>query len=325
MPGLWFAWQLNRGADSQTVTEANRIQVFERLPHHLLPTAFAPGFVARHLLLWAMLFLLCSQTPAACTGDRRLRRFVMVSMSLAVVGFLLAWLAAVTPLTAASLLRFYWSRLSDVLVPLGTVLVGLQFLLTVDRREAVARKSARWMLAGLIAISVYDLWNQLRHFPWLPESLGRVTPRGERFIGISDKQAAYDDWRDMCRWITENTPPDAVFITPVRSSTFKWFTGRGEIGTWKDMPQDATSILHWTERLDDIYGTGYKDRDRRWHISLSEVGYDRLRELAAKYHAGYAIVELIEGVPRLNEEPAHRNASFAVYRFDTSSGSSVRQ
>jgi hypothetical protein len=316
IPGLWFAWQLNRGADSQTVADASRIQVFERLPHHLLPTAFASGYIARHLLLWALFFLLCSQTPTALAGDRRLRRFVMASMALAVGGFLLAWLAAVAPLTAAAFLRFYWSRLSDVVVPLGTVLVGLQFVLAA-RWDILGRKSAHWMLAGLIALSAYDLWNQVRHLPWLPESLGRVTPRGERFTGFADKSAAYDDWRDTCRWITENTPPDAVFITPVRSSTFKWFAGRGEIGTWKDMPQDAASILKWMDRLNEVYATGLADPDRRWHLSLAAVGYDKLRGLAAKYHAGYAIVELVEGVPRLTEQPVYRNGSYAIYEFDS--------
>jgi len=316
MPGLWFAWQLNQGADSQTVAEANRIQVFERLPHHLLPTAFAPGYVARHLLLWALFFLLCSQIPAARGGERRLRRFVMAAMALAVVGFFLAWLAGVAPQTAAAFLRFYWSRLSDILVPLGTVLVGLQFVLTPDRHEAVARKSAHWMIAGLIAISTYDLWNQVRHLPWLPESFGRMTPRGERFIGFSDKQAAYDDWRDICRWIAENMPPNAVFVTPVRSSTFKSFAGRGEIGTWKDMPQDAASVVKWLDRLNEVYGSGLADPDRRWHLSLAAVGYDKLRGLAAKYHAGYAIVELVEGVPQLTEQPIYRNGSYAIYQFE---------
>src|SRR5262249_15121362 len=152
MPGLWFAWQLNRGADSQTVAEASRIQVFDRLPHHLLPTAFAPGYVARHLLLWALFFLFCSQTPTTSEADRRLRRFVIAAMALAVVGFLLAWLAAVAPPTAASLLRFYWSRLSDIAVPVGTVLVGLRFLLDAAGRKAIARSTARWMFASLILI-----------------------------------------------------------------------------------------------------------------------------------------------------------------------------
>jgi len=307
--------------DSQLVAEASRIQVFDRLPHHLLSTAFAPGYVARHLLLWALFFLLSIQTPTASAGDRRLRRFVIATMGLALVGFFFSWLAAVAPLTAASLLRFYWSRLSDIVVPLGTVLVGLQFLFAADRREALFRRSARWMVAGLIALSTYDLWNQVRHLPWLPESFGRVTPRGERFVGFPDKLAAYDDWRELCRWIADHTTSDAVFITPVRSSTLKWFTGRGEVGTWKDMPQDAASILPWMDRLNDIYGTGYKDPDRRWRLSLAEVGYDRLRDLAAKYHAGYVIVELVEGAPQLAEEPEYRNASYAVYRFDTGSPS----
>src|SRR5262249_36688409 len=161
------------------------------------------------------------------------------------------------------------------------------------------RRAAVWMFAALMALSVYDLWNQTRHLPWIAESLGSNVPRGERFIGYADKSAAMSDWRDVGRWVMSKTPHDAVFLTPLRFSTFKWYAGRGEVATWKDMPQDAASINQWMARLNEIYGTGFGDPDRRWHWSLAEVGDGRLRQLAAKYHAGYAIVELIEGVPPL--------------------------
>ncbi len=81
IPGLYFAGTLNAGAQASTIAEANRIQVFERLPHHLLPTAFQTGYVPRHLLLWALFAVLCLMTPAA-EGNRFFRRFVAAAMGL---------------------------------------------------------------------------------------------------------------------------------------------------------------------------------------------------------------------------------------------------
>jgi hypothetical protein len=70
------------------------------------------------------------------------------------------------------------------------------------------------------------------------------------------------------------------------------------------------------DRLNEVYGSGLADPDRRWHLSLAAVGYDKLRGLAAKYHAGYAIDELVEGVPQLTEQPIYRNGSYAIYQFE---------
>ena len=44
LPGLIAASGLNWGVDPATVGEANRIYVFKRLPHHLLPQAFTCPF-----------------------------------------------------------------------------------------------------------------------------------------------------------------------------------------------------------------------------------------------------------------------------------------
>src|SRR5262249_7759829 len=160
--------------------------------------------------------LLCAQTTAT-EADRRLRRFVGAAMALAAVGFAVGWLAAIAPQAAASILRLYWFRLSDILVPLGTVLVGFQFP---DQQRSAPRTFVRFAYAALVVLWAYDVWNQGRHFPWLPEDWGRASSRSDKFLPS-------DDWRDACHWAAENTPPDSVFLTPRQSSTFKWYTGRG--------------------------------------------------------------------------------------------------
>jgi hypothetical protein len=304
-PGLYFAAKLNAEADASIVSAANKLQVFERLPHHLLATAFAPGYVTRQILLWVVFFLLCAQVPAK-DGNRRFRWFIGAAISISTLGFILALLAAVAPDCAAYALRLYWYRLTDVLVPCGVAIVGMQFVLNLFINRRIL---ARWLLAGLLFVAAYDLSNQARHFPWLPEAWGRVTSRSDKFVN-------YDDWRDVCRWAAENTPSGTVFITPRNSGTFKWYSGRDEVATWKDMPQDAVSVVQWRERMRDLFAADGTDPMRPWRASQAEAGDERLRALAQKYQAQYVIVEIVPGTPPLSMMPVHKNKSYAVYRFE---------
>ena len=230
---------------------------------------------------------------------------------LSLAGFGLVLMSHWAPDTAAALLRFYWFRLSDVMVPLGVSLVGMQCLLGTLRSRPLA---GRCWLAGLIAAVGFDLAAQVPHLPLnsVISALPVATPR-------SDKNLPYDDWREVCRWAAANTPADALFITPRMSGTFRWYAGRGEVATWKDIPQDAAGIVAWWRRLADIYSVGGQYPPVRWTDFLGQVGPQRLAQLARKYGAHYAIVQLSPDVPPLPDSPGsvkvHANGSFAVYRF----------
>jgi hypothetical protein len=303
LPGLYFAVELNSGVDWQTAAAANRIQVFDRLPHHLYASSFATGYVPRQLLLWVLFLVLCAAT-AANDADRRLRRFILAAMAISVVGFALNLLAAVAPDLAAAGLRFYWFRLTDILVPCGVALVGFQFLATLPSD----RKRLRCVLiAALIALSTYDLVGQIRHNALWPES-SRVNPRGDKFTSFAD-------WRDVCRWAHDSTPPETVFITPRNASTFKWYAQRNEVANWKDMPQDATSVVAWWDRLRDIFGVETATVEKRWRASLAELNAEQLAALAKKYGARYIVVELLPDGPAAPPDAVHKNGSYAVYRF----------
>jgi hypothetical protein len=95
-----------------------------------------------------------------------------------------------------------------------------------------------------------------------------------------------DDWREVCRWANEETPTDAVFLVPRMSQTFRWYAGRGEVVTRKDLPQDAPAIVEWWQRLADIYGTGEQATPAD---SLTQLGAERLRALSEKYGASYVV------------------------------------
>ena len=293
--------------------------MFERLPHHLFSLSFEVGYVPRQMLLWTLLFVLCSVTTVT-SSQRRLQKMIFAAMGLAAVAFVLSWIASIGPTTAdsqssatkfaASLLRFYWSRLADILVPIGVTLFGLQFVASLWFSE---KKAGRWLTLSIAMLCVYDSWNQSRHLPWLPTPWSTTTTRSDRMM-TSD-----DDWRDVCRWVENHTPPNAVFITPLYANTFKWYTGRAEVATWKDMPQDAMSVVEWWRRINDMYATGSQNPNDRWRNSIAELGWQRLNELGTRYGANIVIIELTPNAPRLNVQPLYENKTYAVYRLDESS------
>jgi hypothetical protein len=95
----------------------------------------------------------------------------------------------------------------------------------------------------------------------------------------------YDDWRQACHWIAENTPADACFITPKMQQTFKWYAQRSEVCCWKDVPQDAVRLIEWWQRQRDLY-------PRKVAVGgLAAHGEQRLRELAKKYGADYVVLD----------------------------------
>lgn len=315
-PGVWFGIKLNQGIDFATSSEAAKIQVFERLTHHLQPYLFREGYIQRHALLVVLFLVLCTVTPAT-QGDRRFRWFIGGGIVLALIGFALACWSQFDRDHAALLLRFYWFRLSDCLTALGVSLVGLQYLVSL---RATRRIAARWWLAALVTVAAYDLASQVRHVPGLSSAQEATIPR-------ADKNVVYQDWRAACDWAADNTPPGTVFITPRASYTFKWYTrrqgvaesGRGETANWKDMPQDGQRIVEWWERLNEVFGTGSPNPKLRWHNSLSEAGVDHLERMAAKYGAQYAIVEVNADLPRLPLTPVYENESYAIYRLEEKS------
>lgn len=367
LPGILIALALTRGVDPQTVAQANSIYVWQRLPHHLAADRFQIGFPSRHMLLWTLWLVLITISTASA-AQRRLRWMVSTAMFLTAIGYALVLIGRWNPDFAASMLRFYWFRMSDVFIPLGVTLVGLNWL-----RQALEQKpptmsavengspvdprpdglagcqSRRWRaahfwLAGLIFVAIGDLALQFGHLP--PElavfGLPAETPR-------ADKGVVYDDWRDVCRWSADHTPANARFLTPRMASTFRWYAGRGEVVSWKDIPQNADGIVEWWRRLADIWGMGsptgtieslellpptaarqaantaklaaavaeHRQDEVQAKLTLEQpaAAAEHLAELANTYKAGYAIVQLLPNVPRLPMPAEYSNNSYVVYRF----------
>jgi hypothetical protein len=296
LPGLVSALALTWRAPAEVVREANRIYVCERLYHHLLPERFPPQFIFRHLLLVAAFAVLVGFAPRTA-GFQRLRAFVAAAVGIAAVGMAISLLAPLNVDLAASLLRYYWFRLSDVMVPLGAALV----ISSIFRRWEVTRP--KWHAVGLVLTLIVAGGHLCQTIWWR-----HIDPRPPADFGITNLEA----WREVCDWAAAETEPDAIFLTPRLAQTFRWYANRAEVVNRKDIPQDAEGIVEWWRRNRRIYGSA-ADSPTMWHESLAELGPERLRQLGAEFDADYVITA---AYPALNlERVGPINASFAIYRL----------
>lgn len=292
LPALALTWRI----DPRVVNEANRIYVFERLYHHLLPQTFPPLYVIRHLLLIGVLIVLLRFAPSD-GRFQKLRSFIAASVGLAAIGMAIGLLTPLDADLAAGLLRYYWFRMSDVMVPLGV---------------------------GLLAAALLAKW-RISQPTWYPIALGAVLLVAGVHLGKTTWRrhvhvrppadasiANLEAWREMCQWAAAETPPGAVFLTPRLAQTFRWYAGRAEVVSRKDIPQDAAGIVEWWRRMNRVYRAPPESLDT-WHLSLAELGSGPLQALGAEYGADYVITA---AYPALNlERVGPINPSFAIYRL----------
>jgi hypothetical protein len=296
LPGLLPALALTWRSDPQVVNEANRIYVFERLYHHLWPESFPALFVMRHLLLVVVLVVLVRFAPVD-GRFQKLRGFLATAVGLAAAGMAIGLLTPLDADLSARLLRYYWFRMSDVLTPLGVAILAAallsQWRTAQPRWHAVALGAALLVAGGHL---VETTWR--RH----------VFARPPADANIVNLEA----WREMCQWAADETPADAVFLIPRLAQTFRWYSGRAEVVSRKDIPQDAAGIVEWWRRMNRIYRAEPESMET-WHKSLAELGSARLRELGAEFGADYVITA---AYPALNlERLGPVNPSFAIYRL----------
>jgi hypothetical protein len=307
LPGLLPALALTWQVDGDVVREANQIYVYERLYHHLLPQRFAVWFrlgdyevtlVARHLLLIGVLVILVWATAPADKRFRRLQAFVAAAIGIAALGMMIALGAAYAPAAIAGLLRFYWFRTSDVMVPVGVSLVFCDLLYRAQPARSTLHVTA--LCAALLLLAAHYgalvAW-RMRH-PWPPADAN---------------VASLGDWRDACRWAAENTPPDAVFVTPRLDHTFRWYASRAQVVSRKDIPQDAPGIVEWWRRNVHLYLADAGTPAEHWRSSLAELDAAALVELGRHYGADYVITEAQP--PLALERIGPAQSAYAIYRL----------
>src|SRR5262249_36146497 len=152
----------------------------------------------------------------------RLVRFGIAAMGIAVVGFLLAGLLHGRPDLEATVLQYYWFRLSDAMGPAALVLTALCWL---GRGRVSPPMLGNALLVGCVLLGAMHLADRTRRIQ------SATAPRSDWML--------YDPaaWREVCAWAAANTPGTACFLTPPGGATFQWYANRRDVVNWKDVPQ----------------------------------------------------------------------------------------
>ena len=290
--GLVPGVALSLGVDAGTREAANVIYVFHRLRHHLEPGGMNGWFITRHaglLIVWVALY----RALAHDEKWRRLGGVVLGVVAIAVAGFVLAGVFYPFRPTAAALLRFYWFRASDALLPLGTAMFFV---------GAIAQWKVTRPQLAVYAMSLAVLFSALHlgHLTW--QRWEDDTPRADGPTHVAD----FDDWLDICAAVRRETPREALLLTPRMAETFKWCAARREVVNQKDIPQDAEGILLWWNRMRRVHKIEQSPAPR----SLASQGTAEVRRLSDEFGADFV---LTLAQPRLALPVVARNNSYVLY------------
>lgn len=302
LPGLVPALSLLQGGTPREEFSANFIQVFYRLKHHLDPMDFNLFSYLMYGFLIAA-WLLFHRKAKTSFSLQFFQYFIAGTLVLACIGFLLGAgprPASEMPYFALrmSLLKFYPFRLFDSLLPLAVIIAVIntfyQRWIAPSESTTEAPAEKKRLRAGLIGILSLGLFTVVLYSAWASPPIHKMSP----------PQRA--DWIDACRWIEQNTPETALFLTPIHQSDFKWYAQRPEYVTYKDCPQDAPGIVEWNRRLKYL---------RKWGQDYYNKGFDdqALQVLQQKTGITHLLVKRLG--PFKTIKPVYQNQTYKIYKL----------
>ena len=311
--GLLPSILLSAEATPSQATMAARIYAYQRISHHLLPASFPWQWYARHAALLAVTAAVLWPVVRRPTV-RPIAGFTLGAVIIAALGLLVGMLPALAPDLAARLLRFYWFRLTDAVTPLALA-IGLAAW-WYRPPEVLGVRAARGIVgvAALVAsLSIAQHYLQAARVPIPPSCQQNLIGGWAAQRSPEEQIAVYRDWVSVCHWIGQNTAEDEVFLTPRHQQTFKWYAHRAEVVNWKDVPQDAASLLEWSKRFDQVFPA------RLGRVRVT-IRYDALRDFSRQYGARYMVVDrrvVGQSLPlvQIYPGPLDENATYAVYRL----------
>lgn len=321
VPGL----QMSAATDPVQSIAAAKIYTYARLSHHLLPTSFPTLWYLRHAGLVIFTFLVVWPYRR----DDRMKPLIWLAIGCLGIGFIglgVGLLDFYSKELAARLLRYYWFRSTDAIMPM-TLGLGIAAML----RTAAWRSGGqaghhgliepdvkiRFAIAGIAVVTALALFSQSSI-----DNLRRGIPVSARYDVITagrresyeSQHDAFLDWQNVCQWIDQTFPDDEILITPRHQQTFKWFAQRAEVVNWKDVPQDADSLIQWYKRFFDIY-------PRRLGTVRVTIRYNELNRFRDQYGARFMVVDrrvVGDSLPLVKVYPTEgvsENETYAIYRL----------
>lgn len=223
---------------------------------------------------------------------------------------MLMWVAACAGAVRAIFEPSVWRRYS--IVPFALVMTGFGVLgMSSGTRDAT---SLHLLLVGALALLVFVIagsrlvgrfasveargrlratWQRLALPVALVASVGAVTPVAIAQLKEFDRRSNLDDGikageRHLYQWMRDNTPVEAVFLTPPDVETMRFHGQRAIVVDWKSNPVVPGELLEWHRRLEKVVGKPVKSsKDLDGYSALDEARLDKLR---AEYKFDYVVV-----------------------------------
>ncbi len=333
--GLIPAIALTMGVSADQAITSARTYVFFRIAHHLLPSTFPAVWFVRHFVLivaatvTAWMLRLAATIDADGTNDadgtmgdrsawQRLVLFVGGTVLIAGVGLVIGFAPGLDSDWVARLLRYYWFRLTDVMVPLLLALASVRLIAAwIDGRGDASTVRRPGTLIGVVVFGVTLMMfvssTIERTRLGVPPSASNRLLGYDKDVPIAVQRAVYQDWLKVCDFIRNSTPTSEVFLTPRHQQTFKWYAQRAEVVNFKDVPQDAASLVQWSRRFGDVF-------PRRLGMMRVTIQYAKLREYRRDYGVRYLLADRRicgQNLPlvRLYPTAPEENSTYAVYEL----------
>lgn len=279
-----------------------------RVPHHVLPAAWDGNLWIGELVLATGLFLILY-----FVGKSNLTRFVAAYALGSVVLFLFG--LAIYFWGEINLLRFYWFRFPDVMVPfMGVVLITLFLNDIGDGRLIIRILPHRFqpeiqrvlgrvipiiLISGTMVIVFHSLYQLQTEFEY-----SRQHNTSQRLLALE--------------WISENAPKQAIFLVDPTMPDFYIYAQRAQFVSWKHLPDSAVDILEWYKRIKLCNGNRSPDKSgfdvfEELSSNFYHLDEDQIRQIANLYEINYYL-----GLPdqQLTFEPVYSNLYFTVYKVD---------
>ena len=291
------------------VNRAWKFYVEIRVPHHVLPSAWNGEFWIVELVFatcfFTAIYLFIKTGPFKFTAA-----YALGSVFLFGIGLVLYANGQTT------LLRFYWFRYPDVMVPfLSAVLVAL-------------------LLNYLTYLNIADIPRIKSNFKWTQSIFSKGLPllfaliavllslQSLRFLQVKyqrGKLRQNPDSRVVFEWIEENTDKDAVFLIDPLILDFYLYAQRALFVSFQHSPQSAADILEWYERIELSNGDQSfltpkaKGNLRENFYQLDPLSIQRLADTyGLTYYLGLAENQLLF-------ERVYTDDTFVLYKIDQAS------
>jgi len=280
-----------------------------RLAHHILPSYWIGDKRGIFKVSASIILLLLTVAIDKNLKRRTLAKLGLSSYSLFLIGYIFF-------LTGThNLLKYYWFRFPDTMVPLLCFLILFSFISEVVNRQA-EREIVNIKLEDTVKIACYIISFILLLFPLYYS--GKILAKS-----IISKNPIYMaryeyNYITLTDWIKHNTSENDIFLVSPTISTFYIAANRAEYVSFKHVPQDESQVEEWYRRImicnnnERLKSYGFKNLSQiaEHFYSLDDKQVNEIcRKNGLKYYVG-----LVGKKRELNS--VYKNDKYSIYMID---------